>query len=84
MGSRVELFEQIRRDREFEGAVDACVGAQVRGASPDGQNERRVVGPGGACEVLTQRHCREQTDDAASRLTMPTAIRQDSTTRTVT
>ena len=31
---------------------------------PAGQDERRVVGPGGAGEVLAQRHDREQADDA--------------------
>jgi hypothetical protein len=44
---------------------------------PAGEDERRGVGPGGAGEVLGS-------VTTASRLAMPTAMRQDSTTRTVT
>ena len=44
MGSRVELFEQIRRDHEFEGLVEARAGAQGRSASADGAAGAWVAG----------------------------------------
>ena len=48
MGSRVELFERIRRDRELEGMSTACVGREVRGAQADGPPGVGVGGAAGA------------------------------------
>ena len=47
MGSRVELFEQIRRDRDREELVDAGVGGAVWGSPGDGQAGAGVAGAAG-------------------------------------
>ena len=47
MGSRVELFEQIRRDRDREGLSIRALAVASWGASPDGQAGVGVAGAAG-------------------------------------